>query len=78
MEQALTIICLLVVAVLSASAIFHHAFHDTLFQRVALAGFCLGALAIAWGIYQSGQVDDRVAWCSWFAALYGLETARKL
>lgn len=77
MEAVLTIISLLVVAIISATAIFHPSFHDTLLQRIGLAGFCVGALGLAWGIYQTGEVNRPVAWCSWFAALYGLETARK-
>lgn len=74
-----TLACLLIIAVLTAVAIFHPCFDDTLLQRLCLGGMSLGALGTAWFVFSNdADIPDPVEWMTWFGAAYTLETARKL
>jgi hypothetical protein len=48
METLVVIICLLMISLISAIAVFHPAFNDTLIQRIALSVVSVEALALAW------------------------------
>lgn len=77
METIITIAALLVVAAVSAIAVFHPSFNDTLIQRICLVGFCFFALSMAWWAYQNGSATDDLMVGSTIAALYGIESCRK-
>jgi hypothetical protein len=66
-------------SLLCAAAVLAHSYHDTLLQRVALAGLSIGALAMAW--HAAGgtcDINDADVLFAGSAALFAIETARKL
>jgi hypothetical protein len=72
----LTICSLLVMAAGSGYAIFSTKFHDTLLQRFALSGICLGCVSMAWWSLFN-DVPDPLEWISVCGALYVVSTAWK-
>lgn len=77
-DALLTAGAMLVVAVCCGIAVFSESFHDTLLQRLGLAGVALGAAGIATLALRDGDVPQPLTVLSVSAALFGLETARKV
>lgn len=75
MDNAVTIVALLVIAAVACLAVFHPSFEDTLVQRISLAGICIGALSGAYTatkeVIPSGLEVAAIA-----AAVYALECGR--
>lgn len=78
LDAALTAGSMLVVAVCCAAAVFSHSFDDTLMQRFGLAGAAIGSAGVAALALREGQVPEPMVVLAVSAALYGLETARKV
>lgn len=74
-----TVACLFIIAALTAAAIFHPCFDDTLIQRFCLGGLSLGALGTGyWVLVRGLDLPDPVEWMTWFGMVYAMETGRKL
>lgn len=87
-EATVTFAAMVVVAVCCTAAVFAESYHDTVLQRVALAGMAIGACAVAaWAArcltqdHVAAQDDGHAGAFAWFAAscaLFALETLRKV
>lgn len=69
---------LAIIAVCAGVAVFHPAFDDTLIQRVGLCGISIGALSSSAWVFSQEELPGSLVWLSLGAAIYALETARKL
>ena len=70
---------LFVVAAIAAYAVFAHKFHDTLIQRIGLAGICIGASLKIVIIVTSRHSDGQSLTVLLYGlAIYGLGTVLKL
>ncbi len=77
-ETIVEIVLLLVLAGICGLAVFHPRFDDTLLQRVALGGICLGCLGMAYWMLDARDPPRALRWCIWFGAIFALETGRKI
>ena len=85
-EATVTFASMVVVAVCCTAAVFAESYHDTVLQRVALAGMAIGACAVsAWAARCLTVGEDTapdpagaVAWFAASCALFALETLRKV
>lgn len=74
----LTVFALVVVAFASSLAVLSHRFDDTLMQRVALSGICIGSMSCAAWVWDAGYVPPGGVLMAVSAALFAAETARKI
>jgi hypothetical protein len=85
-EAAVTLVAMVVVAVCCTIAVLAESYHDTVLQRVALAGMAIGACAVsAWaarcmtvGEDSASDPAGAVAWFAASCAVFALETLRKV
>lgn len=78
LDAAVTAGAMLVVAVCCAVAVFSHSFHDTFMQRAGLAGVTIGAAGVAALALRQGEVPEPMVVLAVSAAMFSLETARKV
>jgi hypothetical protein len=75
------VVTVFALAVLSAScgaAVFSNRFDDTLIQRVALAGMCIGAMSCAVWAWNTNYVPEGGVMLALSGAVFALETVRKI
>lgn len=67
------------VSLLCLVAVLAHSYHDTLLQRLALAGMSISALALAWHALRGAcEINDAQVLFAGSLALFSAETARKV
>ncbi len=74
----LTVSGLWTLAVLCAVAVLSPAYHDTLVQRAALGGVCIGAAALACWCWRNQAAPGAILVLAVSGAAFALETARKV
>lgn len=74
----LTVLALAVISTASGLAVLSHRFDDTLLQRVALSGICIGSMSCAFWVWDAGYVPPGAALMAASGALFSAETARKI
>jgi hypothetical protein len=78
LEVLAAVVALCALSVLCAVGVLSTAYHDTLVQRIALAGICIGALGVAWWCWTAASVPGPVAVLAVSACAFAVETGRKL
>jgi hypothetical protein len=74
----LTVFALVVISTACGIAVLSHRFDDTLLQRVALSGMCIGSMSCAFWVWDAGYVPPGGVLMAVGAALLAAETARKI
>jgi hypothetical protein len=77
-DVVLTAFALIVLAASCGAAVLSPRFDDTLIQRVALAGMCIGAMSCAVWVWDANYVPEGGVMLALSGAVFALETVRKI